>query len=320
MRRFGMCSAMVLGLSMLAGHGYAQEIWFAPNSAPGGQRDFMDLFRANAPWQQAASQISIFGLSMELMSRGSDADLIKIGNDLHQRGIGVALDMLPLSGPPGPNIPQCGYHVEGYSSPGETAVVARRMKALGFDPRYYGMDEPLYYGHIYDGPNACHSSIQDIARDVATKVKQVQAVFPGIMVGDSEPFMAFASDKGLSNLEQWFDAYKKEVGQPLAFLAIDMDWKAAWRERLPAFTELLNREGVRLIPIYNGNDTAKSDQEWISQAIDNFKAFEASVAPQPAAVAIQTWVGHPTLLLPDTDPLTLSGLVNQYVAWKQARR
>jgi len=52
----------------------AQEIWFSPQAAPIGSRlnravDFMELFRPEAPWQDAASHIKVFKLYASYLSR-----------------------------------------------------------------------------------------------------------------------------------------------------------------------------------------------------------------------------------------------------------
>jgi hypothetical protein len=322
LRRNGVIAAALSAslMATLPAPAFAQEIWLGPKWSASGSGDFMDLFRPDAPWSHAASHVSVVGLSAELMARGSDEDLALIIRDLKRRNIDLALGMLPLSGAIAANDGRCGYHVEGYSAPGETAVVARRMKALGAEPRYYGMDEPLFFGHMFRGPNACRSSVEDVVRDVAAKVRQVREVFPSVRIGDAEPFMAIATKPGLAVLENWLDAYAASVGERLAFLALDMDWRAPWRDLLPGVADLLRRKGVRLVAIYNGNDNAASDEEWIAQAVAHYKSFDAAVPYRPYAVSIQTWVSHPRRVLPDTDPHTLTGLVNQYVAWQASQR
>lgn len=295
----------------------AQEIWFVPNSAAGGQSDFMELFQPDASWKAAASHVDVFGISSEFLAHGSDADITKVFADLRRRKIAFANAMLPLSGPPSPNTAQCGYHVEGYSSPGETAALARKVKSLGGVPRYYGMDSPLFFGHLYDGPNACHTAIKDIAGDAAAKVMQVQSVFPGVQVGDTEPFMTFATESGRKDLTEWLDAYEAATGQRLAFLGLDMDWRAPWQSVLPTLIDLLHRRGIRPVAIYNATGEARSDEEWIAEANAHFRAFEIALHHRVEAVSIQSWGIYPKRLLPETDPLTLTSLVNQYVAWKQ---
>ena len=73
-----------------------------------------------------------------------------------------------------------------------TVAEANRLKALGATAKFFTMDEPLYYGHIFGKPGwkvGCHSSIPDIARDVAEKVRQIRLVFPLIRELCTSTFM-----------------------------------------------------------------------------------------------------------------------------------
>jgi hypothetical protein len=281
--------------------GQTQDIWLVPKY---DAVDFMALFEPNAPWSKAAAHVKAFELSAAALGKASDQGLQTIFAGLRERHIALALDMLPLK--PGAG---CGFHVEGYSAAGQTLSFAQHVKALGGSPAYYDMDEPLFYGHQYNGANACHTDLNTLAQDVAEKVKQVRGMFPDVKIGESEP-LAVAQD-GTAALEQWLDAYQRAVGEPLGFMRLDMDWQGPWRQRVPAIAQLLRRKGVAVQVIYNGSGQDKSDDEWVSHAADHAKAFEGVVKPD--SVAIQTWNPHPTHVLPDSDPRTLTGLVNAYV-------
>jgi hypothetical protein len=179
------------------------------------------------------------------------------------------------------------------------------------------MDEPLYYGHVFNGRGACHTSIVDIAKDVAVKVKQVQAIYPDAKFGDVEP-MGVPDDAWLSDVEQWLDAYQAATGQRLAFFRVDMQWHAAWRGQMQQLTALLKRKGVPLQIIYNGAGDAASDEAWTAQAADRFRQYETSGLPLPDAAVFQSWTPHPTHVLPETDPRTMTELVDQYLLWEQS--
>jgi hypothetical protein len=242
------------------------EIWFSPRfESP----DFKNLFRPDAPWGQAASRIKVFGVSAsKILSPSSAGDLPILLADLRRRHIALQIGMLPLTGQ-GPG--QCGYQVEGYSAAGQPLHNAQRLRAAAADVRYFDMDEPLYYGHVFNGRGACHTSIVDIAKDVAVKVKQVQAIYPDAKFGDVEP-MGVPDDAWLSDVEQWLDAYQAATGQRLAFFRVDMQWHAAWRGQVQQLT----------------------------------------------AAVFQSWTPHPTHVLPETDPRTMTELVDQYLLWEQS--
>jgi hypothetical protein len=293
---------------------YGQEIWFSPRSGPGHSQDFYRLFESGAPWKKAASHLKAFELSIQLETGASDEELKKVIDGLRGRQVALALDMLPLTGRGDRVAPNgCGFHVEGYAASLQSLSVAQHFKALGADVVYFDMDEPLYYGHFFNGVNACHSSIDELIADVAEKVKQLRSQFPDVKIGDAEPIIA-VTKFGLADLEKWLDAFQVATGERLSFLRLDIDWTAQWQPQVIAVAQLLKRKGVDLQVIYNGSDRDKSDEEWTSRAVANANAFEAAVKPD--AVVIQSWAAYPKHVLPETDPTTMTGLINQYLSMR----
>src|SRR5215469_9921649 len=90
------------------------RVWFTPRdnlARPGfypGSPDFMDLFRANAPWTQAASHVQVFKIYPQFVLSASSADLQTVIIGLQQRNIALALEFGLLTNPS-----LCGK-VEGY--------------------------------------------------------------------------------------------------------------------------------------------------------------------------------------------------------------
>lgn len=299
-----------LGLLIHPDLASAQEILFSPKT---GAIDFMELFAPNAPWRQAASQIAVLGVTGDVVNPSAHFDLPVILAALRERRIALTVGTLPLTGGPA----ACGFAVEGYSAPGQPLADAERFKAAGAQVRYFSMDEPLYYGHVYNGKNACHSSIADIAKIVAVNVKQVQSIYPGVPFGDFEP-VGVPNTNWESDLEQWFDAYEAATGQPLAFFCADIQWNAQWQGVMRKLVRLLRRKNIPLQVIYNGNSDAQSDKAWVAQAVAHFRQYE-TILPPPALAVFTSWDAHPTHNLPETDRWTMTGLIRQYVAWKQSR-
>jgi hypothetical protein len=277
----------------------------------------MELFQPDAPWQQAASHVKVFSISSaKLMDPSVAKDLPNILADLRRRQIALDIGLLPLSGMGEGN---CGYRIEGYSAPGQPLSYARRLKAAGAEVSYFSMDEPLYYGHVSNLKGTCHTSIADLVKDVALKVKQVQSVYPGVGFGDVEP-MGIPYANWLADLEQWFDAYQAATGQPLAFFRVDMQWNGPyWQAQMQQLGRLLQRKGIPLQVIYNGAGNAGSDEAWIAQATSHYKQYETSGLPHPDAVNFQCWTQNPTHSLPESDPRTMTGLIDQYVQWKKTQ-
>lgn len=291
----------------------AQPIWFVPKSGNASVGDFMSLFQQDAPWNRAASRTAVFSMALPPRTAQTDANLATIFADLRRRNIALSVDMLPLTGAASTTGTHCGYHVEGYSAPGGPLSVAQWVKSLGGEPQYFEMDEPLYFGHVYDGPNACRSSIDEIVQDIAVKVRQVQSVFPNVRIGDGEP-MGFKSTTWLGDVEIFINAYRAATDQNLAFFRLDIDWDGPWRETVPPLAQLLREHGIPLQVIYNGNERDSSGEEWIEHAMQRAKEFEKVITP--AAVAVQCWTNYPNRLLPESDPGALTNLINRYADWK----
>lgn len=305
----------LLACCFLSRSAHAQSIWLAPRYGAQGAVDFMDLFRPDAPWKRAASHVKAFEFSVRLQTLGSDSELSQIMADLRRRRIDLVLDMLPNPG--GKEV--CGHNVESYSSPGQSLVLAKKIKSLGGEPGFYHMDEPLFYGHVYDGQNACHSSIAQIARDVAITIRQIRTIFPAAKIGDVEPIMGFPEATWRDDIEQWIEAYQRATGERLASFCVDITWNAPWQHRMQQLEALLKAKGIELHVIYNGNGNDRSDEEWVAHAVQHFQEFESTVARVPDVVQFMSWVAHPTRVLPESDPRTMTGLVDRYLDWKMSR-
>jgi hypothetical protein len=175
----------------------------------------MDLFQPDAPWQQVASKVAVYAIGGRFVSTAPDDVLRRIFSDVKRRGSTLHIGILPLTPPDGRRGPaSCAYPVEGYGG-APMLQSAQRLKSLGAEPKFFGMDEPLYFGHVFrDGSRGCNSSIADIARDVAGKVRAARQVFPDARFGDVEPLTFdprnpwFSNDRWLHDLSDWFDAYE----------------------------------------------------------------------------------------------------------------
>ncbi len=316
-----MCHVVAMLLSLFAIRAAdAQAIWLVPPGLPhGGLSDFMTLFRPDAPWQQAASHVQAFEVISAMVNQGADHDLAQILGDLRRRNIALVVSIGPLAGA-GVGPGHCGFHVEGYSAAGESMAEAMRIAKLGGVAQYFSMDEPLYYGHTFNGQNACHSSIAQIAKDIAVKVRQIHTIFPQARFGDVEPvpIPRMPLDTWLADLATWFDAFQAETGQPLAFLRLDVFWRGPWQPLIPPLVQLLKRKGIALQIIYDGYPNDASDAQAVASSITNFKMYESDGRSPPDAAVFQWWTKYPSHILPETDPGSGMYMVDQYVQWRQS--
>jgi hypothetical protein len=116
----------------------------------------------------------------------------------------------------GPLDPEgCGQGIEGFSGVSYAVVAAKRIKAAGGTLHLLAMDEPYYYAHFYDGPNACHWTPEKIAAEIDQFAKSMKTVFPEILIGDTE---ALAGPAGEQAYIDWMQTFREVNGYDMAFL------------------------------------------------------------------------------------------------------
>lgn len=286
-------------------------VWFAPlpplPTGPGrpytGSDDFMALFEAEAPWASAAARIDVFKLYGEWVDFTDSASLATAVTVIRERGMAVAVEAGPLD-PAG-----CGVGVEGFAGSDSGRRLAQRIRAAGGTLQVIALDEPWYFAHVYDGPNACHWPVEQVAQGVADFVEAVRAEFPWVVVGDIEPTPTPVSAPGLA---EWMAAYEAAVGEPMAFLHLDPDWsKPDWSSLAVAVEAAGAQRGVPVGMLYNGGG-APTDERWLQLAGQHALDHEDRDGGNPDHVVFQSWNDHPDLVLPETDADSFTALVNRY--------
>ena len=176
----------------------------------------------------------------------------------------------------------CGNGVESYTDPPGNWRVAQKLKAAGGELAIVAMDEPLFYGHFYDGRNACHSSIANVAERAVAIMAEYKKLFPQVVIGDIEPVPAIAEHPGWQNeYRQWMTAFSAAMGQPLAFLQIDINWsKPDWPVKLQETVAFARTVKLPFSIIYNGNvhgDPTPTNEKWLNSAVQNFLEIETGM-------------------------------------------
>ena len=293
----------------------AAEVWLAGVDpfirnvlAPGSTSDYPDLFHVHAPWPQAAREVAVFKTSTQYLANAPEGEMRRMIQDLRRRHIALGFEalMLPQGG-------KCGSGGEGYSYPGAIAEAAGRVKRLGGNLIYAAMDDPLWFAHLADGPNTCHSSIEEVARQIAVNVRALRAVFPAIRIGDIEPVAnAGAPPDWIDEILQFAAAYRAAAGIPLDFVHADVDWHGDWPEALPMLARRLRADGVRFGVIYDGDEQDDKDIGWTTHAEQRFTAVEGELGLEPDTAILQTWMRRPQRLLPEWTAGTMTNLVVRY--------
>ena len=291
------------------------QVWFCaldPRPGYGGAPGYMDLFKSDAPWQNAASHVDVFKIYPQWIHSATDAQLQTQFADLKRRHIALALEFGVLTGKPGK-----GQGVEGQG--GEWLLrMARRVRDNGGELRYIAMDEPTFFGTVYNGKNAFALSVDEMAQNAAANIKEMWTEFPDVQVGDIEPLVrtsaqGFDRDQLLQRYGEADDALGRALGRPLAFFQADIDWNDRdWPTFLSASKAMA---GVHKLPfgvIYNGQGET-GNLQWVDTARRRTSQIEDAVGT-PEIVVFQSWNPFPNKLLPETDADAMTSLIDDYFA------
>jgi len=309
----------------------SQEIWFAPPAAPVETRlhravDLMDLFSADAPWQQAASRVKVFMLYGSYLSRAPQEEVDRIVGDLNRRHIPIALAVGVMNVGPKATHPPCGGlgQVEGYGIPKLAHEHAQKIKHAGGKISFIAMDEPLWFGHYFKGrpggQPGCHSSIPEILALIKGPLAAYTEEFPGIVVGDTEPTDIAEQQHWREDLSAWVNGFRSQTGSPLAFTHLDIPFNRPGEEGYAVDyyheVERLKQQGLigAVGIIYDGTPTDSSDEAWVQDAKGHIHLLEDRDGLHPDQALIQSWQAYPQHMLPETSPGSLTGLVNYYAA------
>jgi hypothetical protein len=66
--------------------------------------------------------------------------------------------------------------------------------------------------------------------------------------------------------------------------------------------------------IFNATGDPPSDAIWIAEAQQHARAYQALMKSPPDQAILASWTTHPTHILPETTPTTLTYLIDWYVS------
>ncbi len=269
-----------------------------------GSDDFIQLFKPDALWEAAAGHIQVFKLYGEWVGYASETQLKLVVENTQQRGMALAMEFGPL------DAEDCGQGIEGFSGVSYAVDSAKRIKAAGGTLHLLAMDEPYFYGHFYDGPNACHWTAEKIAAEIDQFTQAMRTVFPNILIGDTEALTGSAGGKEYTD---WMQSFKETNGYDLAFLHLDVDWsRPSWPQEVKAVNQFGEMTGVPVGIIYAGNGFDNTDEKWLSAAGERVKKLELELGVQPEHVLFQSWNDKPDFVLPEAEPFTFTNFINTY--------
>ncbi len=293
-------------------------VWFAPlpplpqtGSRPFiGSKDFMDLFQPDAAWGGASRRVGVFKLYAEWVTEvATDAELEAVLQDLKTRRHALAVEIGPLE----PS-PDCGQGQRGYAGLRQGEEIAQRIRDAGAALDYISLDEPYYYGHLYQGYNACRLSSDQIAQSVGDFVRAMRAYFPEVKIGALEPLPPGVQP---ADYRPWLQAYRSEVGDPLAFFHLDVDYRRIdWPDLALELQESTRNENIPFGILYRGQ--GQLDQDWIDTAWQRAGVYEMLHGAAPPHVIFQSWEDLPDNVLPENEADTFTHLINRYFRKRSA--
>lgn len=192
----------------------------------------------------------------------------------------------------------------------------KRAQHLGASIGSIAMDGPLAFTL-----NKLHLPMESAVDETVKFVALVRRSFPGVQVGDIEPFPSLP----VSAHEAWIDALDRRLvtmGLPqLDFYRVDANWiaftvarKGNWSE-VKAIEDICNGRRLPFSLIYWASDyPLRRSQEavkpgaWYESILAQGHAY-AAVGGAPAQYVIESWIGIPTEALPDTQETTFTGSV-----------
>ena len=207
------------------GRAQATEVWFAPtdNLARAGKlfnQDFPRLFDEPPAWN---TDIDLFQIAPFYAEHATDEDLLRIASFLARRRIvlGAGVQPMQIDG-------ECAGG-EGRTRRGANLRIFQRLRKLGLDIRYIGLDEPLTFGHYASrGNRPCQFPIDDVARRVAATISEIRELYPLARIVDYEAPTIASVATWPAELAEWLDAYKRATGANLDAVAFDVDWRVRW--------------------------------------------------------------------------------------------
>ena len=277
-----------------------------------GSLDFMDLFTENAPWNKAAQHIQVLSLSGGWVvhfpwepEEATEEELRAIISEVNRRGLALGFEASPLVA-----TEECGQGVEGFFGPEEGLRIVQTLKQLDANVSFVSLDEPFAFGHIYDGPQACHWTPEKIARQVDSYIKVIKSVYPEAVIGDIEPLWLGVDVQELVN---WLDIYKAVTGSNFPSIDLDLDYaRADWSTAAKQLEDAARARGIEFGIFYIGDAGDTTDEEWLNKAFERARQYELVAGGKPDRVKFQSWHDHPNYVLPETKPDTFTALINSY--------
>jgi hypothetical protein len=129
-----------------------------------------------------------------------------------------------------------------------------------------------------------------------------------------DPVLLYKPAEWEPAMREFLEIYKREFGEPMAFVRVECASFSVreWLPRYIAAEQFLRSVDVPFGELVTGDAPDPSDATWVRKAEERYVTWESEVRSAPAQVVFQSWMPRPSRVLPETDPDTLTHLLNGY--------
>ncbi len=289
-------------------------VWIMPPAAQNGD-SFRALFTDPSEWAETRRAVDGLGYADHwLNSQFSDAELRAWLPQIARWGMRFGLEVGAVK-PWGPTGEQAFAH---------DSKMWDRFIADGGRIDQVAMDEPLK-----TSLRQLHQDFDYAVEQTARFVALVRQRYPGIRIGDIEPYPGIPVEQLLA----FVDAVQRRLAQwhvrGLDFFRVDVDWmhfrpgdpfEAPGWEGVRALEAGCHQRGLRFSLIYWAADVPAmrrrgllTESTWEQGILQEGAAYQATGAV-PDEMVIESWVSAPDRSVPETEPGTFTHSVLDFLA------
>ncbi|MFK7917005.1 MAG: hypothetical protein AB8G14_02915 [Ilumatobacter sp.] len=280
---------------------------------PDGSADYWDLFVDDAPWQSALEHVDAVKIhSWQVRHFFGTQQVIDLVDFLAAQELPLIVEMEPLKRK---GIEGCD-HGESFEGPLEI-FTARTIKRQGGTIAAIAIEQPYSFAHKLQPEGECRYSVEEITDELITWVGEIREIFPDVKIGSIEAIWSSPATTP-EDMAIWMDAYEAALGEPLAFLNMDVNWdRRDWAEVAAGVEAEADARGVPFGLLYNGG-LEQTNDGWLQATAERVAAYEAAAGGTPTHVTFQSWMDQPDRVLPENDPGAFTHLINRYVDGRSA--
>jgi hypothetical protein len=282
------------------------EIWFNGFS----RGDWLKLWNDDAPWKLAASRTNVIAIASWWLTVVPDDQILAVFNFAKRHHIKVAMEEAMVARYA---TDTCGVD-EGHSPPEVVTAQMAVLTRLKLHIDILTMDEPIWFGHYAADPSSCRHSIPDLVDRVAANYNIIVAQSPDIQLVEIETI------PGVTNFPDWRDTISsfqdllaQKIGKRVHAIQSDVGWdNPNWTQAMQEMQSFAHQRNMGFGFYMYGGGFDQSDAQWTNHALKHMETAEGALGIIPDQAIFASWSPFPVNAMPETQPYTLTWLVNRY--------